>query len=170
MALSLDDMVAMMSILDADGDGVVSRQEFNVYYKRINKQCSAAAFDDVWRAIDADGDGRLTIDELCNFYGIDSSECARKCTAQKSLDDDKLLEALELQSLINEARQKKEMQKKLHAERLRKLAELAAEDEDEDVSSPTSTTAVIPPLMTMQELTRQAKRRGDLAAHHFANA
>ena len=92
--------------------------------------------------------------------------------SQKEMNDDRLLEALALQSLVNEARQKEEMQRKAHAERLRALAELAEmeddEDEDEVASSPTSvtTTHTAPPL-TMQEIVRESKRRGDIASRFF---
>jgi hypothetical protein len=170
--LSLDDMVVMMSLLDADGDGKVTKTEFGVYYKRLNA-VSDADFETVWREIDSDGDGILTLNELCAFYHIDTGECSQALASQKEMDDDRLLEALALQSLINEARQKEEMHKKAHAERLRRLAELADEmEDDEDVdeaaTSPTSvTTTHAAPSLTMQEIVRESKRRGDIASRFF---
>ena len=170
--LSLDDMVVMMSLLDADGDGKVTKTEFGVYYKRLNA-VSDADFEIVWREIDSDGDGILTLNELCAFYHIDTGECSRALASQKEMDDDRLLETLALQSLINEARQKEEMHKKAHAERLRRLAELADEmeddeDADEAATSPTSvTTTHAAPSLTMQEIVRESKRRGDIASRFF---
>lgn len=168
--LSMDDMVVMMGLLDADGDGQVSKQEFSVYYKRL-KAVSDAEFEAVWREIDKDSDGILTLNELCNYYHIDTGDCVRALASQKEMDDDKLLEALALQSLVNEARQKEEQHKKAHADRLRALSELADEmDEEEDdaASSPTSvTTTQIQPRLTMQEIIRESKRRGDISDRFF---
>ena len=82
MALSVDDMVAMMHMLDADGDGTVSKTEFGIYYKRL-KGIDDAAFDEVWRKIDTDGDGNLSVNELCAYYGIDSGECNRALQREK---------------------------------------------------------------------------------------
>lgn len=169
--MNVDDMVVMMSLLDADGDGKVTKLEFGVYYKRL-RDCDDAAFEAIWREIDADGDGILTLNELCNFYGIDTGDCASALKAHKGMNDDRVLEALALQSLVNEARQREEMQRKAHAARLRALSELADEmnDEEEDTApSPTVVTSKMPAAspMTMQELTRMSKARGDLAPHHF---
>ena len=127
----------------------------------------------VYDPCDSDGDGILTLNELCAFYHIDTGECSRALASQKEMHDDRLLEALALQSLINEARQKEEMHKKAHAERLRRLAELADEmeddeDADEAAASPTSvTTTHAAPSLTMQEIVRESKRRGDIASRFF---
>ena len=161
-----------MNLLDTDGDGQVTRSEFGVYYKRL-KSCSDAEFEAVWKDIDANGDGELTLNELCDYYGVARSDCADAVKAQKSMSDEKVLEALQLQSLLNEVRLKEELQRKKHAERLRALAALIAEDEDEEgeeaAPSPvtTKTTSPSSPGMSLSQLISESKRRGDLAAHHY---
>ena len=163
--MNVDDMAVMMDLLDADGDGKVSKAEFGAYYKRLH-HCEDATVDAVWRAIDRDGDGNLTLKELCDYFGISANECASTMKAQREMDDDRVLEALQLQSLINEERAKQRQQQTAHAARFRALADLAEEMAVEDkgaMASPTvsakpSATAL--PPMTMEELTRQARRRG----------
>ena len=169
--MNVDDMVVMMSLLDADGDGRVTKAEFGVYYKRL-KACSDELFEAMWSQIDTNSDGELTLNELCKYYSIDCGLCAKKLSTQKEMDDDKILEALQLQSLLNEARQKQEQQQRVHAERLRKLAIMVAEeeeDDEEDVSSPMTIKVTSPqqPTITMEEIIRDSKRRGDLAVHHY---
>ena len=99
--MNVADMAAMMHVLDADGDGSVSKTEFGIYYKRL-KNLDDAAFDAVWNKIDKDGDGNLSVSELCDFYGIDSGACASALQRERNreMTDDQLLEALQLQSLL----------------------------------------------------------------------
>ena len=104
--MNVDDMVVMMSLLDADGDGRVTKQEFGIYYKREVRSCDEKEFEAVWKEIDTDGDGVLSLSELCSFYGIDTGECADAVRAQHGMSDERVLEALAVQSLVNEARQK----------------------------------------------------------------
>lgn len=150
--MQMDDMVALMSLLDADGDGHVSRFEFQTYYQRL-KSCSDAAFEAVWTEMDANGDGTLSLSELCAWYGIDNGECQAALRAHKKMDDDRILEALQLQSLVNEERRKQERHQEAHSNRLAALAELAAEMEDDEVPTPAAprTAAASSPL-TMQDL------------------
>ena len=129
--MDVDDMVTMMNLLDSDGDGTVTKAEFAVYYQRL-KECSDAAFETVWKEIDKNGDGELTLNELCEYYGIDTKKCASALKQQKEMSDDKLLEALQLQSLLNDAKQKQDTQKREHARRLAALAALVAEEESEE--------------------------------------
>ena len=170
--MHVDDMVVMMQLLDADGDGQVTKLEFGTFYKRLNS-CSDASFEAMWTRMDKNGDGVLTLNELCEYYGIDMADCANASKAQRAMDDAMVLEALQVQSIVNEARQKQQQHQKQHRDRLHALAELAeAEEEEEEgdkVSSPTAVTAraTATPTFTMQELVRDSKRRGDLAAHHY---
>ena len=174
MALSVDDMVAMMHMLDADGDGTVSKTEFGIYYKRL-KGIDDAAFDEVWRKIDTDGDGNLSVNELCAYYDIDSGECNRALQREKKreMSDEQLLEALQLQSLLNEERQRQEQLRKTHAARLKALAELVEEEDDDDDEQPVSSpdTVIAPTIaaspMTMKDLIRDSKRRGDIHPRFF---
>jgi hypothetical protein len=48
-------MEMMMILMDSDGDGAVSLQEFQAAHERI------------FKAMDADKDGKLTLDEIRNF-------------------------------------------------------------------------------------------------------
>jgi hypothetical protein len=48
-------MEMMMILMDSDGDGAVSLQEFQTAHERI------------FKAMDADKDGKLTLDEIRNF-------------------------------------------------------------------------------------------------------
>mgnify|MGYP006153251365 CR=1 FL=1 len=169
--MDMDDMVVMMQLLDANGDAQVTKCEFAAYYKRL-KDCDDATFEAVWRDIDANADGILQLHELCRFYNIDTGECERALAAQKDMDDAKLLEALQQQSLVHE----KERQRRVHAERLRALADLAdevEEGEEEAVGSPTSVIAKAASdspthtTLTLQDVIRDSKRRGNLAAYHF---
>ena len=48
-------MMMMMILMDTDGDGAVSLQEFQAGHERI------------FKAMDADKDGKLTIEEIRKF-------------------------------------------------------------------------------------------------------
>ncbi|MFG2292860.1 EF-hand domain-containing protein [Streptomyces sp. NPDC048603] len=75
----------IFAMLDADGDGVISRPE---YLARVDKVAAAmrreasdplvlaarAAHEDVWRTMDSDGDGRVTLEEYSAWAGHDAFE------------------------------------------------------------------------------------------------
>ena len=105
-------MVVMMNLLDTDGDGTVTKTEFGVYYKRL-KDCDNAAFEAVWKEIDTNGDGNLTLNELCDYYGVDQGEAASALKKfKKEMTDEKVVEALQLQSLLNEEQQRQGQRKR----------------------------------------------------------
>ena len=141
-------------------------RRFGIYYKRL-KDLDDAAFDHVWSQIDGDGDGILTVGELCRYYKIDAGECstALQRTRGQEMSDEKLLEALQLQSLLNEERQRQEQQRKTHAARLKALAELVAEEDDEEDETPSP--VVVTSALTLKDVIRESKRRGEISSRFF---
>ena len=73
--LTVDDVVAMMSVMDADGDGEVTKEEFCSYYQRL-KRCGEAELEAQWKRMDVNADGILTVSELCSYHGIDAGQCS----------------------------------------------------------------------------------------------
>lgn len=57
----------VMTTLDKDGDGEVSKSEFREAFKELFPH---AQFEPVWRAIDKDGDGSLSMAELASHFGM----------------------------------------------------------------------------------------------------
>ena len=71
-----------------------------------------------------------------------------------------------------EEQQRQDKQKKAHADRLAALAALCDEEDEEDEEAmasppPKAKGPVAESPLTLDQLTREAKRRGDLAPHHF---
>ena len=56
----------MFDIVDTDADGMISLQEFEVYFEcvGVGKEHAKASFD----AIDADRDGKISRDEFENAF------------------------------------------------------------------------------------------------------
>ena len=173
LIMDVDNLVSLMTLLDVDGDGTVRKDEFGIYYRQL-KDLSNEEFEAVWKEMDANGDDELILQELSAYYGVDSDLCAKR-KKEQTLEDDRLLELLQLQSLLTESRLKREAQQKAHADRLRALAELADETAEEEeaaaVPSPTSVidAAIARPgsSLTLQDVIRDSKRRGDLASRFF---
>ncbi|AJT67476.1 hypothetical protein T261_5860 [Streptomyces lydicus] len=73
----------VFAVLDTDGDGVISRDD---YFTRIDRVTLAtgrgdddpmvvharAAGERAWAAMDADGDGRMTLDEYLAWVGVEA--------------------------------------------------------------------------------------------------
>ncbi|MCY0930304.1 EF-hand domain-containing protein [Streptomyces sp. H27-H1] len=55
---------AILTIVDTDGDGVISPAEFHKAQEAFDTRLSQADAEALFRRIDADGDGTLTVDEL----------------------------------------------------------------------------------------------------------
>jgi Ca2+-binding EF-hand superfamily protein len=118
-----DDMVEMMAVLDADGDGEVTKQEFKEWYQVHvsvkGAKLSDEEFEKVWKKIDEDGDGKLQQSELCKYFKISFDKSKQEHVRRKSMTDMDTLEALTLQTQLLEA--KKQM---LEAEAERKKKSL----------------------------------------------
>ena len=171
--LTVDDVVAMMSVMDADGDGEVTKEEFCSYYQRL-KRCGEAELEAQWKRMDVNADGILTVSELCSYHGIDAGQCSEALQRQRGMDDEQTLLILQREYEVNESRVKEEERQRTHANRLRALAELAAAASDGedgvagDVASPTTASNVksSSPL-TMADIMRDSKRPGDLASQFY---
>ena len=70
-----DDVVAipLFEAIDANGDGVLTREEFTEGYSRFISESASATFD----AIDANSDGELTREEFQQGYALLVSDTAR---------------------------------------------------------------------------------------------
>ncbi|CAM5446869.1 calcium-binding protein [Streptomyces avidinii] len=55
---------AILTIVDTDGDGVISPEEFHKAQEAFDTGLTTADTEALFRRIDADGDGTLTVDEL----------------------------------------------------------------------------------------------------------
>ena len=87
-------------LLDVDGDGEVTKLEFKTFFMRIHKQMSEKEFEKIWRDIDSNGDGILQLGELCDYYGVDTDSVEDGVIERREMPDDKILEALALQTEV----------------------------------------------------------------------
>ncbi|MCX4527120.1 MULTISPECIES: EF-hand domain-containing protein [unclassified Streptomyces] len=55
---------AVVELIDTDGDGTVSRQEFHTAQRVFDGGLGEAAAQEAFARIDSDGDGQLTVDEF----------------------------------------------------------------------------------------------------------
>lgn len=92
----------MMLVLDADGDGEVSKLEFKTMYLRSNPM-SDLHFETIWRRLDANGDGRVQFGELCAYYGIEPDSIDAGLAQRRAMSDDELLLALQERQAGDEA-------------------------------------------------------------------
>ena len=105
--LTKDEVCDMMLLLDSDGDGEISKAEFGTFFRRAHPM-SDAEYEKLWESIDRNGDGSLQFEELCLHYKLDFSQTQEDLKSAKDMDDDMILQALQLQTVLLEERQKRE--------------------------------------------------------------
>jgi len=99
----------MMSVLDNDGDGEVTKEEFKDWYQQHitvkGAKVSDADFEKLWLLIDANGDGILQQSELCTYFRVSFEATKEESNSRKNMTDDDVLAALALQTQLYEAKQ-----------------------------------------------------------------
>jgi len=101
--LAEDDLVDMMHILDADGDGTVTKAEFKVFFMRLKDWTDNARFETEWNRIDSNGDNVLQLSELCEYYGVETKSVEEGCNRRRNMSDQEVLEALHRQAELYQA-------------------------------------------------------------------
>jgi len=104
MVLTKNDLVEMMAVLDKDGDGEVSKDEFKIWMEREMK-IEGVEFEKLWVKIDQDGDGSLQQSELCAYFGISFDEADADLQKKLDMSDEEILQALQMQSLLAEQKE-----------------------------------------------------------------
>ena len=56
-----------MSVLDKDGDGFASMQEYTAFYSQLSEQKDGKELERNFKTLDSNHDGKLDIDELKSF-------------------------------------------------------------------------------------------------------
>ena len=107
----------MIAMLDKDGDGTVSDQEFFAVWKDMNSgQFSGdeaalnAAAAAQWKIIDSDGDGNLTVQELATYYGFNFD-----MGVATAMTDEQILNVLAMQASLLAQEEDKAKKEKLQA-------------------------------------------------------
>jgi len=97
----------MIKLMDKDGDGTVTKDEFKVAWKMgVDADITDDALSALWKKIDVDGDENLTVGELAAHFGFDQgSENSNEMT------DQQILNALALSAAIDAAASKEEKKK-----------------------------------------------------------
>lgn len=96
MAITSEAFQEMIKQLDKDGDGEVSKEEYEVVFRAMFPQVSHEQYAEVWKQMDKDGDGNLTVHELADYYGFDlASGTAHEMT------DEQILETLSMQAALD---------------------------------------------------------------------
>lgn len=106
---SLDDLVDMMDLLDSDGDGEVTKEEFKTMFCRVNR-LTDAQFENEWVKIDTNGDGNLQMNELCDYYGVNVNDVENNVAERRAMSDEKILELLQMQAELQEEKLRRERQ------------------------------------------------------------
>lgn len=92
----------MIKLMDKDGDGTVSKEEFKVAYNQAapDGPVTDDLYDQVWSKIDADGDGNLTVEELAKYYGFKLGTDGMAAGTDE-MNDDAILEALAMAAALD---------------------------------------------------------------------
>ena len=116
-AFTKEKFEAMIAMLDKDGDGTVSDQEFFAVWKDMNSgQFSGdeaalnAAAAAQWKIIDSDGDGNLTVQELATYYGFNFD-----MGVATAMTDEQILNVLAMQASLLAQEEDKAKKEKLQA-------------------------------------------------------
>lgn len=115
--ITQDQLIQIRDMLDKDGDGKVTADEFKVPWMKLFPKLTPDDFKEVWKQIDKDGDGNMSMDELAKYYGYDLN---KKDEDQGEMSDEKILEALQLQAQLaemEEERKKREQEKEEAAQK-----------------------------------------------------
>lgn len=98
--MSIDEaqLKTMMSQLDEDGNGNVTKDEFRTPYKKLFPKTTDKEFDALWAKIDQDSSGTLELKELAKYYGYDLD----KLKDDQEMSDEQILEALQMQAALAE--------------------------------------------------------------------
>jgi len=91
----------MMAMLDRDGDGKVTKDEFMAPYKKLFPKVTDKDFNATWKKIDSSGDGVLQRKELAQYYGF-SLDAKGGAGADDEMTDVQILEALQMQTALAE--------------------------------------------------------------------
>lgn len=85
----------MIEEMDSDKSGTVTKNEFEVVYKKMFPKTTNTEFDKVWDDIDENKDGDLQVWELAKYYGFswDGETCAE-------MTDEQILQVLQMNSLL----------------------------------------------------------------------
>lgn len=98
--LQEEDLIDMMHLLDSDGDGEVTKDEFKPFLMRVKQWTDESDFEREWKKIDLNGDNVLQLSELCDYYGVDTSAVVAGCEKRRDMTDEQVLEALQRQSEV----------------------------------------------------------------------
>jgi len=96
MALTAEAFFEMIHQLDKDGDGEVSKDEYEVVFRAMFPQVSHERYEAIWTRMDRDGDGNLTVHELADYYGFDLDR-----GVANEMTDEQILETLSMQAALD---------------------------------------------------------------------
>lgn len=96
MAITAEAFMEMIKQLDKDGDGEVSKEEYEVVFRAMYPQVSHERYGAIWTQMDRDGDGNLTVEELADYYSFDL-----KSGMAHEMTDEQILETLSMQAALD---------------------------------------------------------------------
>jgi len=104
--LHREDMIEMMSLLDADGNQDVSKAEFKEYCRTANIVTDPGEFEEMWKLIDDNGDGVMQFSELCTYFGVDVDGAEEGAKQRKEMSDEQIFQMLDVSSKMYEEKQR----------------------------------------------------------------